>query len=100
MKHLPIRELRMMIAHNRCEFCGSTDNLSLHHIVDRDATRRSNSEQWIASVRILCYKCHISPEKHKVLPQLRIEFDKWLLQYYTPDEAREITGRKLHYKGD
>ena len=59
MKMLNIREVRMLIAGHKCEFCGSRDNLSLHHIVDRDAKRRKASEQWIASVRILRYKCHI-----------------------------------------
>ena len=91
-----LRDLRMHYANHCCEECGGTNNLSMHHIVNKDAKRRKNSEQWFESVRILCYDCHIGANSYKVLPKLVKEFDEYLLNYYDSEQVREITGKKIH----
>ncbi len=54
-----IKQLRMVIADNKCESCGSPTNLQCHHLTYERLTNED-----VADLRILCGSCHQALHDH------------------------------------
>lgn len=64
------RKLMLAKGKPKCLYCGSTENIDVHHI---DGNRRNND---IGNLVFLCKKCHIG-KAHKN-KKLNLDFKRWL----------------------
>ena len=51
---IPVRKEVMNRAQNKCEMCGATQNLEIHHIV----TWRNGGTHDASNLQLLCESCH------------------------------------------
>lgn len=87
-------------ANNRCEICGSSTSISLHHLIHGSGKRKQC--ETIESCKALCIDCHNKIHgKHGHALDIRLKIDlqaKYFSMGYTESEVREKMGSKLYFE--
>lgn len=59
------RAAALIRAHHRCERCGSTGQLVVHH---RDGHARGRAAHRLSNLEVVCRRCHIAYHRPELLP--------------------------------
>jgi 5-methylcytosine-specific restriction endonuclease McrA len=86
-----VREKRFQKAGYKCEMCGDTKLLHMHHIIETEKRRKFFER--LFTVRIICHNCHIEGKKADTVTHYRKELAKDLQKWFTNEEIRTIIGK-------
>ena len=84
-------EHRMRFAKHKCELCGETHLIEMHHVIT-GKNRRKFFERFF-TVRIVCENCHKGSRKSEMITKYRYEVQEELLKSFEPSEVLCIMGR-------
>ena len=76
-----VRDRRFAKAGYKCEYCGSTYLLELHHLT-QGKLRRKDFER-VSTVRVVCENCHKGYKKADMITHYRKELAKDLQKWFT-----------------
>jgi len=81
------REILIKLLGGKCEICGSTENLELHH---KDRNPKNNDP---SNIQLLCRKCHRRIHGWKQRPKKNYRFDRMVtfrVESSLLERAREL----------
>ncbi len=102
-----IREARLKIDNNECKFCGSKNDLHVHHL-----TYKNKGNEKMYDLITLCKKCHL--KLHEVIEENIPKFEKTIDKYcdimknavavyvkeYTDEQIATLSEILKTYKGE